>query len=84
MQTYGYRVGHMSEARWEEFRKEFPHAAKMRDVIPRKHASKAEVQKCRQYFKRLGARCIVNKNSVYFEQVEHAVYFKLGMWLEER
>ena len=82
--TYGYRVGKLSPEKWEEFRKDFPYAAKMRDVIQRKHASKIEVQKCRQFFKKLDAKVIVNKNSAYFENVEHAVYFKLGMWLDER
>jgi hypothetical protein len=76
------RVQKLTPEQYEDFRREYPFHVKFSSVLSNTdHLTNADLRHCREFFQRINAKCVINKNSAYFASDRDAVLCKLGMWI---
>lgn len=81
MTTPMMRVGKMSPAQLEDFRREYPFHVKYSFPDGRPSATNFELRWARAFYAKRGVKCVINKNSAYFQKDTEAVLFKMNVWM---
>lgn len=74
------RVGKMTAAQYEDFRRQYPFKVPFKPN-GKEFATNFEVRWARAFYAKRGTKCVINKNTAYFQNDREAVLFKMGFWM---